>query len=119
MRRRAAIQVRRYAGHFLALVALIAIGTTCGVLILQSERLADPFASYYTINGAFPSATAVVAGLGEPVNVAGVRVGQITGTSLHDGVAIIHMQVDPSKLARIYPGAHADLVPRTPLEDMQ
>jgi phospholipid/cholesterol/gamma-HCH transport system substrate-binding protein len=119
MRRRLAIQVRRYAGHFLVLVALIAIGTTCGVLILQSQRLANPFASYYTINGAFPSATAVVAGLGEPVNVAGVRVGQITGTSLRDGVAIIHMQIDPTKITRIYRGAHADLVPRTPLEDMQ
>lgn len=119
MRRRAAIQVRRYAGHFLALVALIVIGTICGVLILRSERLADPFASYYTIDGAFPSATAVVAGLGEPVNVAGVQVGQIIGTSLHGGVAIIHMQIDPSKLARIYRGAHADLVPRTPLKDTQ
>lgn len=119
MRRRAAIQVRRYAGHFLALVALVAVGTTCGVLILQSERLANPFASYYTINGAFPSATAVVAGLGEPVNVAGVSVGQITGTSLHDGVAIIHMQIDPKKIPGIYRGARADLVPRTPLEDME
>jgi phospholipid/cholesterol/gamma-HCH transport system substrate-binding protein len=100
-------------------VGLIAIGTTCGVLILRSQRLANPFASYYTINGAFPSATAVVAGLGEPVNVAGVRVGQITGTSLHGGLAIIHMQIDPTKIPRIYRGAHADLVPRTPLEDMQ
>lgn len=119
MRRRLLIQVRRYLRHFLVLAALIVIGTTCGVLILQSQRLANPFASYYTINGAFPSATAVVAGLGEPVNVAGVRVGQITGTSLHQGVAIIHMQIDPTKIARIYRGAHADLVPRTPLEDMQ
>ena len=119
MRRSVAVQVRRYAGHLLALVALIVIGTTCGVLILQSQRLANPFATYYKVDGAFPSATAVVAGLGEPVNVAGVRVGQITGTSLDGGVAVVHMQIDPSKLARIYRGAHADLVPRTPLADMQ
>ena len=119
MRRRMAVQVRRYARDFLALVALIAIGATCGVLILRSQRLANPFASYYTVNGVFPSATAVVAGLGEPVNVAGVRVGQITGTSLRGGVALIRMQIDPTKIPRIYGGAHADLVPRTPLEDMQ
>jgi len=113
------LQVRRYARHFLALAAVIAIGTTCGVLILQSQRLANPFASYYTINGDFPSATAVVAGLGEPVLVAGVRVGEITGTSLRGGVAVVHMQIDPTKIPGIYRGAHADLVPRTPLEDMQ
>ncbi len=97
MRRRALVQIRRYARHVLALVAVIAIGTTCGVLILQSQRLANPFASYYTINAEFPSATAVVAGLGEPVNVAGVRVGSITGTSLRGGVAVIHMQIDPDE----------------------
>jgi phospholipid/cholesterol/gamma-HCH transport system substrate-binding protein len=112
-------QVRRYARHFVVLVVVMAIGTTCGVLILRSQRLANPFASYYTINADFPSATAVVAGLGEPVNVAGVRVGQITGTALRDGLAVIHMQIDPAKMPRIYRGAHADLVPRTPLQDMQ
>ncbi len=119
MRHRALIQIRRYARHFLAVVTVIAVGTTCGVLILQSQRLANPFSSYYRINGDFPSATAVVGGLGEPVNVAGVRVGSITGTSLRGGVAVIHMQIDPTKIGRIYRGAHADLVPRTPLEDMQ
>ncbi|MGE5617545.1 MAG: MlaD family protein [Candidatus Woesearchaeota archaeon] len=119
MRRRALIQIRRYARHLLALVLVIVIGTACGVLILHSQRLANPFASYYMINGEFPSATAVVAGLGEPVNVAGVRVGQITGTSLRSGVAVIRMQIDPAKIPRLYRGAHADLVPRTPLEDMQ
>jgi phospholipid/cholesterol/gamma-HCH transport system substrate-binding protein len=119
VRRRSVVQVRRYARHFIALVAVIAIGTTCGVLILQSQRLANPFASFYTINGDFPSATAVVGGLGEPVLVAGVRVGQITGTSLSGGVAVIHMQLDPTRIGHIYRGAHADLVPRTPLEDMQ
>jgi phospholipid/cholesterol/gamma-HCH transport system substrate-binding protein len=119
MRRHTLLQLRRYLRHFLALAIVIVIGTTCGVLILRSQRLANPFASYYTVNAEFPSAAAVVAGLGEPVNVAGVRVGEITGTSLRRGVAVIHMQIDPTKIPRIYRGAHADLVPRTPLEDMQ
>jgi phospholipid/cholesterol/gamma-HCH transport system substrate-binding protein len=117
--RRALLQARRSARHALALLLVIVIGTTCGALILRSQRLANPFASYYTLSADFPSATAVVAGLGEPVNVAGVRVGQIIGTSLRGGVAVIRMQIDPTKIPRIYHGAHADLVPRTPLEDMQ
>jgi phospholipid/cholesterol/gamma-HCH transport system substrate-binding protein len=119
MKGRTAVQIRRYGRHFATLVALIAIGSACGAFILLNQRLPNPFQRQFQINGAFPSATAVVAGLGEPVNVAGVRVGQITGTSLRDGQAIIRMQIDPSKIGRMYGDAHADLVPNTPLKDMQ
>ena len=116
---RARVQIRRYGGHAAALLVLAIVGTVCGLFILQGQRLPSPFQSYYPMNAAFPSATAVVAGLGEPVNVAGVRVGQITGTELKDGQAIVHMSIDPSKLPQLYRGAHAALVPNTPLKDMQ
>ncbi len=116
---RARVQIRRYGRHAAALLVLAVLGTVCGLFILQGQRLPSPFQSYYSLNAAFPSATAVVAGLGEPVNVAGVRVGQITGTELKDGQAIVHMSIDPSKLPRVYRGAHAALVPNTPLKDMQ
>jgi len=119
MRGRTRVQIRRYGRHFATLLALIALGTACGFFILVNQRLPSPFQSYYSVNAAFPSATAVVAGLGEPVNVAGVRVGQITGTELKDGQAIIHMSIDPAKLPRLYRDAHAALVPNTPLKDMQ
>jgi phospholipid/cholesterol/gamma-HCH transport system substrate-binding protein len=113
------VQIRRYGRYFLALLVLIALGSACGFFILVNQRLPSPFQSYYSINAAVPSATAVVAGLGEPVNVAGVRVGQITGTQLEDGQAIVRMKIDPSKLPRVYRDAHAELVPNTPLKDMQ
>jgi phospholipid/cholesterol/gamma-HCH transport system substrate-binding protein len=113
------VQIRRYGRHFVTLLVLIAAGTACGFFILLNQRLPSPFQSYYSLNAAFPNATAVVAGLGEPVNVAGVRVGQITGTALKDGQAIVHMSIDPSKLPRVYRDAHAQLVPNTPLKDMQ
>jgi phospholipid/cholesterol/gamma-HCH transport system substrate-binding protein len=119
MRRRMAVQIRRYGGHLILLLLLMIVGTAAGFFILQGQRLPDPFQSYYQVNGAFTTAAAVVPGLGEPVNVAGVRVGQITGTSVHDGQAVIHMQIDPSQLPAIYRDAHADLVPRTPLKDME
>jgi phospholipid/cholesterol/gamma-HCH transport system substrate-binding protein len=51
--------------------------------------------------------------------VAGVHVGQITGTSLHNGQGVIHMEIDPNKMRRLYLNAAADLVPNTPLKDMQ
>ncbi len=119
MSTRARVQIRRYGRHFAALMTLVVLGSACGFFILLNQRLPSPFQSYYSLNAAFPSATAVVSGLGEPVNVAGVRVGQITGTELRDGQAIVHMSIDPSKLPRVYRGAHAALVPNTPLKDMQ
>jgi phospholipid/cholesterol/gamma-HCH transport system substrate-binding protein len=113
------IQIRRYGGHLVLLLTLMVLGTAAGFVILLNQRLPDPFQSYYSLNGAFTTAAAVVPGLGEPVNVAGVRVGQINGTSLSNGQAIIHMQIDPSQLPRLYRDAHADLVPKTPLKDME
>jgi phospholipid/cholesterol/gamma-HCH transport system substrate-binding protein len=119
MSKRARLAIRRYGGHFLALVLLMIVGTACGFFILQGQRLANPFAHYYSVSAAFPTAAGVEPGLGEPVNVAGVRVGEISGVSLKDGEAIVHMDIDPTKIGPFYRDAHAQLVPRTPLQDME
>jgi phospholipid/cholesterol/gamma-HCH transport system substrate-binding protein len=103
----------------LILLALVVVGTAAGFYILLQQRLPNPFQSFYRVNAAFSSATAVVPGLGEPVNVAGVHVGEISGASLQNGHGVIHMDIDPSKIQRLYRDAHADLVPNTPLKDMQ
>jgi phospholipid/cholesterol/gamma-HCH transport system substrate-binding protein len=113
------VQLRRYGRYILILIALMVIGTVAGFYILLQQRLPNPFQSFYQVNGAFPTAAAVVPGLGEPVNVAGVRVGEITGTSLQGGRGIIHMDIDPSKISTLYKDASASLVPNTPLKDMQ
>jgi phospholipid/cholesterol/gamma-HCH transport system substrate-binding protein len=119
VRGRTSVQIRRYGRHFVTLLALVLLGGACGAFILLNQRLPNPFQSNYALNAAFPSAAAVVPGLGEPVNVAGVRVGQISGVSLTQGHAVIHMQIDPSKVGTMYADATADLVPRTPLKDME
>jgi phospholipid/cholesterol/gamma-HCH transport system substrate-binding protein len=116
---RTALQIRRYGRYFLILIALVIVGTACGFYILLQQRLPNPFQSFYKVNGAFSSAAAVVPGLGEPVNVAGVHVGEILDTTLVNGHGIIHMEIDPGKMPRLYNNAHADLVPNTPLMDMQ
>ncbi|HEY3729170.1 MAG TPA: MlaD family protein [Solirubrobacteraceae bacterium] len=119
MRKRTAVQIRRYGRSFAVLLALMAVGTGCGFYILLQQRLPNPFQSFYAVDGAFPTAAAVVPGLGEPVTVAGVHVGEIVGTSLQDGRGVIHMEIDPSKLTRLYRDASAELVPNTPLKDME
>ena len=119
MSKRARLAIRRYGGHFIALVVLMVVGIACGFFILQGQRLPNPFQHYYSVNVAFPTAAGVEPGLGEPVNVAGVRVGEISGVSLQDGDAIVHVQIDPTKIGRFSRDARAQLVPRTPLEDME
>jgi phospholipid/cholesterol/gamma-HCH transport system substrate-binding protein len=118
---RTVLQIRRYGRYFVILVLLAVIGSVAGGYILLQERLPNPFATFYNVNGAFPSAAAVVPGLGEPVNIAGVHVGEITNTTLQNGQGIIHMQITPSKLpgAHLYRNASAELIPNTPLDDMQ
>ncbi len=118
---RMTLQIRRYGRYFMILLALIVIGTGAGFYILLQQRLPNPFKSFFQVSAEFPSAAAVVPGLGEPVNVAGVHVGEITGTELRNGQGVINMEIDPSKLPgdHLYRDAHADLVPNTPLKDMQ
>ena len=53
------------------------------------------------------------------MNVAGVRVGQISGRELRGGRAILKLRIDPGKLPRLHAGTRATLVPNTPLKDMQ
>jgi len=118
---RTALQIRRYGRYVAILVALFVIGLACGFYILLKQRLPNPFTSFYDVNGQFATAAAVVPGLGEPVNIAGVRVGEITGTTLQNGRAVIHMEIDPTKLPGryLYNDATANLVPNTPLKDME
>ncbi len=119
MKGRTALQLRRYGRSALILLALMVIGSAAGFYILLQQRLPNPFQTFYSVNAQFTSAAAVVPGLGEPVNVAGVHVGEITGTSLSGGRGVLHMEIDPSKMMRLYGNASAALVANTPLKDMQ
>jgi phospholipid/cholesterol/gamma-HCH transport system substrate-binding protein len=119
LRSRLVLQIRRYGRYFAILIVLALLGTAAGFFILLNQRLPNPFQSYYSVNAAFPTVDAVQPGLGEPVNVAGVRVGQITGTTLENGQGVLHMSIDPTKLKHVFRDARADLIPNTPLKDMQ
>jgi phospholipid/cholesterol/gamma-HCH transport system substrate-binding protein len=119
---RAKHQLKRYGRYFAVLLALWAIGLAAGGYIVINQRFPNPFASFVDVNGRFETAAGVVPGLGEPVNIAGVNVGEITGTSLSGGQAIIHMQLKPSELPsphKLYRNASAVLFPNTPLKDME
>jgi phospholipid/cholesterol/gamma-HCH transport system substrate-binding protein len=116
------LQIRRYGRYAAIMVVLWVIGIAVGAYIVTQQRFPNPFASYLNVKGNFETAAAVVPGLGEPVNIAGVNVGEITNVTLKNGVAVIAMKLNPSKLPAphvLYGNATADLFPNTPLKDME
>lgn len=106
-------------GKWLGVIAFLMItATLAGGYILVQQRLPNPFADRYTVKAEFSTSAGLNPGLGQAVNVAGVRVGTIASSELKDGLAVVKLQIDPGKLKTIYKDAHAVLVPNTPLKDM-
>jgi phospholipid/cholesterol/gamma-HCH transport system substrate-binding protein len=63
-------------------------------------------------------AAGVSAGFGQPVNVAGVKVGTIDAAEVKDGTAHLTLVIDRHELAHVYDNATVALRPITPLKDM-
>jgi phospholipid/cholesterol/gamma-HCH transport system substrate-binding protein len=110
----------RREGRWLAVIGVIVVvALACAAYLLANERLASPLSASYTVRAEFTNVGAVTPGLGAAVNVAGVKVGQISGVDLHHGRGLLELRLDPGRLPRIHRGATAALVPNTPLKDMQ
>ncbi|HWF53220.1 MAG TPA: MlaD family protein [Solirubrobacteraceae bacterium] len=106
--------------RFLAIFVLLGgLGIIATAYLLSMERLALPFQSFYRVNARFTEANGLVAGLGQPVTVAGVNVGEVTGVKLVDGVAQATLQIQHSQVPRVYANATAVLQPITPLGDLE
>jgi phospholipid/cholesterol/gamma-HCH transport system substrate-binding protein len=112
---RRAIRVHR--GNFAAIVALVIGSIVVSGYILLHQPAFTLLKDYYVVKVPFSTAAAVKAGQGQTVNIAGVPVGQVGGTSLDNGTAIVTMDIY-KKYAPIYRNATVLLRPRTPLKDM-
>ena len=106
----------RFAVVF-GLLGIVAVAGYAYVLIHERFRL--PFKHAYTIRAEFAAADGVVTGIGQPVDVVGVPVGQITGVNLQDGAAVVTMQLYPGQTPQVYANASAALQPITPLGDLR
>ena len=113
------MNLRREARWLWPIGAIVAIALVCGAYILNKQRLESPLAERLTINLEFDQVDAVTPGLGNPVTVAGVGVGQIVGSELKNGRGVLKVSIDPKKLPHVYADAQASLIPNTPLKDMQ
>lgn len=110
--------LRTYGRYAAAIAFLVVLALLSGAYILVNQRLQVPFNDRYTVYADLTSSSGLAPGLGQAVNVAGVRVGQISGSKIVAGRARIAMEIDPNKLPRVYQDARAELVENTPLKDL-
>ena len=95
------LQLRRYGRPVGWILFLAILATASGTYILINQRLRTPLQDRYTIYADLPSSSGLTPGLGQAVNVAGVRVGQISGARLVNGVSRIALEIDPKKLPKV------------------
>jgi phospholipid/cholesterol/gamma-HCH transport system substrate-binding protein len=112
--------IRKHLGDFVAIVVLVFVSAGVAAFILGHERMRFPFiqAGPKRLNAEFATAQAVVAGQGQTVRVAGVKVGDIAGVDLKDGRGIIKMDIDHQYRDLVHTNATALLRPKTGLKDM-
>jgi phospholipid/cholesterol/gamma-HCH transport system substrate-binding protein len=112
--------IRKNLGYFAAIIGLIILAGGVSLYVLTQERLRIPFLkpTPFKLKAEFSTAQAVVAGQGQTVRVAGVRIGDIGNVELKDGRAVIAMDVDPEYKSLVRTNATALLRPKTGLKDM-
>jgi phospholipid/cholesterol/gamma-HCH transport system substrate-binding protein len=115
--------IRKHAKDFAAVVVLFLIGIGVGGYILSQQRLYLPGwvplvgQNFFTLKGEFTTAQAVTPGQGQTVDIAGVKVGEISSVELKNGRAVVTMKILP-KYGAVYRDASMLLRPKTGLKDM-
>jgi phospholipid/cholesterol/gamma-HCH transport system substrate-binding protein len=116
--------IREHLRDFLAILALFAVAllTTGIILARQGFTLPDwvPFvgSDRFELQAEFSTAQAVTPGQGQTVNIAGLKIGDITDVQLEDGNALVTMEIDNQYASLIHQDVTALLRPRTGLQDM-
>jgi phospholipid/cholesterol/gamma-HCH transport system substrate-binding protein len=116
-------QIRRYRTAFIAVVTMIVIAAGSAGYILAHERLSVPAwvpvlgRESFKLNGEFETGQAVTPGQGQSVTIAGAKIGEIASVELHEGRAVVSMNVTPKYARYIYRDATMLLRPKTGLKD--
>jgi len=117
-------QIERYRSAFIAVVTMVVIAALVGGYILAHENLKLPGwvpvlgRNFYSLKAEFQTAQAVTPGQGQSVTIAGAKIGEIATVDLHNGVAIVTMNVVPKYGKYIYRNATLLLRPKTQLQDI-
>jgi phospholipid/cholesterol/gamma-HCH transport system substrate-binding protein len=110
--------IQKNLRYFAVLVAIMVTGTLLMGVVLVKERLRLPFTQAYTIKAEFETSAGLLPGLGQAVNVAGVKVGTVSGAKFGNGHSVVSLEIRPGKLKHVYANAHATMVPNSPVKDL-
>jgi phospholipid/cholesterol/gamma-HCH transport system substrate-binding protein len=116
--------IREHRRDFLAIIGLVLAGLLAVTVILVNQRATLPSwvpvigSDRFELNAEFSSAQAVTPGQGQSVDIAGIRVGEVTGVTLDNGHANVTMEVDTKYAPLINSDASMLLRPKTGLNDM-
>jgi phospholipid/cholesterol/gamma-HCH transport system substrate-binding protein len=111
--------IRKSLAPALAIAALVLVALGTSYVIVQHQRLRIPVLEErpFELHAEFSNAQAVVAGQGQTIRVAGVRIGDVEDVDLENGVAVVTFGIDRGYLP-IYRDATVLLRPQTGLKDM-
>ena len=111
--------IREYGRYVAAIVFFAALSVVCGVYILSQQHLRTPFQDRYTVKVQMPTSQSLTSGKNQPVNVAGVRVGDVVKTELQDGRSMVTLSVDKHKLPAVFSDRRGAASPQHALKYMQ
>jgi phospholipid/cholesterol/gamma-HCH transport system substrate-binding protein len=115
--------IRSNAVAVAALLGIWAASLLVGGYIVGHQRIHPPAwvplvgQDDFILHARLTAVSGVLPGQGQAVTVSGVRVGDIAGVSLKDGLAVAKLRIK-RKYARVYPNATVLLRPKTGLKDM-
>lgn len=115
--------IRKHWLDFVAIVGLFVISIAVASVILSNQRFSLPGwvpvigKDFFVIKAEMTTAQAVTPGQGQTVNVAGVKVGEISKVALDEGKAVLTLRMEP-RYGRVYNDATVLLRPKTGLKDM-
>jgi phospholipid/cholesterol/gamma-HCH transport system substrate-binding protein len=116
--------LRAHSRDLIAIIALLLAGLLSLFVILANQRTSLPSwvpllgTDRFELRAEFSSAQAVTPGQGQAVDIAGIRVGDLTDVNLENGHAVVTMQIDNKYAPLVNSDASMLLRPKTGLNDM-
>jgi phospholipid/cholesterol/gamma-HCH transport system substrate-binding protein len=116
--------LRSHIREILAIIALLAAALFATTVILINQRTSLPSwvpvigTDRFALKAEFSTAQAVTPGQGQSVDIAGIKVGEVSGVNLENGHAVVSMDVDNKYSSLIHEDSSLLLRPKTGLNDM-
>ena len=116
--------LRAHIRDVVAIIALLAAALFATTVILINQRTSLPGwvpligTDRFELEAEFSTGQAVTPGQGQSVDIAGIKVGDVTGVKLEDGHAVVSMEVDNEYAPLIHEDSSLLLRPKTGLNDM-